>query len=68
MPQDWDTLVGEIAPMPEQGSSQIFVGVDASKGALKGSDTTAVVASGGRGSRCGWWPTASSHLPLMKVT
>lgn len=44
LPQDWDTLVGEIAPMPEQGSSQIFVGVDASKGALKGSDTTAMVA------------------------
>jgi len=44
LPQDWDALVGEIAPMSEQGSSQIFVGVDASKGALKGSDTTAMVA------------------------
>lgn len=43
-PQDWDALVGDIAPMPEQDNGQVYIGIDASKEAQKGSDTTAVVA------------------------
>ncbi|MDA0771299.1 MAG: hypothetical protein O2821_13945 [Chloroflexi bacterium] len=42
---EWDILVGEdMAPMPDATGSVVYVGVDASKGAKRGSDTTAVAA------------------------
>ena len=44
---DWDALVGaDLSPYPERDGerSTVFVGIDASKGAKKGADTTAGVA------------------------
>ncbi len=44
-PSEWDALVGhDMAPYPEGASESVYVGIDASKGAKKGADTTAAVA------------------------
>jgi len=42
---DWDSLIGaDMAPNPPNDGSRVYVGIDASEGAKKGSDTTAAVA------------------------
>lgn len=42
---DWDALVGaDMAPYPERSDRTVIVGLDASKAATKGADTTAGVA------------------------
>jgi len=44
-PADWDALVSEdVAPYPKTVPGEVVVGLDASKSAKKGSDTTAAVA------------------------
>ena len=44
-PSEWDALVGhDMAPYPKSQDESVYVGVDASKGARKGADTTAAAA------------------------
>ena len=71
---EWDALVGvDMAPDPPSDGSRVYLGIDASKGAKKGSDTTAVAAVRREGelfrlvSHRIWKPTGDGDIDLRQT-
>jgi hypothetical protein len=67
---EWDALAGDIAPYPESDRHPVIVGLDASKGATRGADTTAGVAVRRLGERTRlvahriWQPSGKGDIDL----